>query len=459
MPHKFIPAKERMGNNSSIRPYWLFPLLLTIPVLVFWRPGQFFFILDDWTAIIQMKYHTIWDYLMMPDAEMLIPCSRLIYYFLINLFGIHYDWLLLVNCLLTGVNTFILYLFFKNLLKPNVALALSILYAGAAVHSATAQMAYYLNAILCMFFFLLSLRLTQSYVRKPSIPRLLGIGLLAWFSINSWNFTLFAIWALPLYPLLLGGERRRRQFWFLNLVVSLAFFGFAAEYFWFAGFGAVGSHNSQILGQLPSFSFLIHWLVGAVLAPFHFLLHLKVNPIQSLAVGLATFSLPLILTMWAGEPMERKRLLWALLLNALPFFLVALSRHQFTFIQAMSDRYGVFTLVGPLLIVGTAWDLLARKFPAQHWVRTFLPMLIIASVLWLQVRPNPGIRDIYLNLGREARIQFLKLTDATERDRIADVTLSDQPFFTAGHPMGVNPHLTNSQAVSIYWYLSGPPRQ
>jgi hypothetical protein len=442
---------------SSIKPYWLFPLLLTIPVLVFWRPGQFFFILDDWTAIIQMKDSTIWSFIMMPDAEMLIPCSRLVYYFLINLFGIHYDRLLLVNCLLTGVNTFILYLFFKNLLKPNVALALSILYAVAAVHSATAQLAYYLNAILCMFFFLLSLWLTQSYVRQPSITRLLGIGLLAWLSVNSWNLTLLAIWALPLYPLLLGEDRRMRQFWSLNLVISLAFFGFAVEYSQFVSFEVVGSLNPQILVQLPTFSFLIYWLVGALLAPFYFLLHLKVDLIPSVEIGLAILFPSLILILWAGEPMERKRLLWALLFNMLPFFLVALSRHKFTFQQAMSNRYGILTLVGPLLIVGTAWDIMARKFPAHHWFRTFLPIVIIAIALGVQLCSTPGIRELYLNLGRQAKVQFLKLGDVTERDRIADTTLSDQPFFTVVYPIGVNSHLTRRQAISIYWYLSGQP--
>ena len=171
----------------------------------------------------------------MADGEVFMPVTRFIYYILIHLFGVNYGWLILINCLLTGLNGFLLYLIFKSHFKPNLALALSLLYAVAAVHSATAQMAFYICAILCLSFFLLSLLFTQIYVRRPSTMSLLGIGLFAWLSVNSGNFSLLGIWTLPIYAALFGTAGAKRHLVRLIAVIGLVFLGFTAEYFMFNG--------------------------------------------------------------------------------------------------------------------------------------------------------------------------------------------------------------------------------
>ncbi len=46
----------RPPSPGSRRHLKALVLLLAVPVLVFWRPG-FFYIIDDWTALIQMAQH------------------------------------------------------------------------------------------------------------------------------------------------------------------------------------------------------------------------------------------------------------------------------------------------------------------------------------------------------------------------------------------------------------------
>ena len=148
-----IKAENGIGPQyHNVRLLGVLLLFLVIPVILFWR-RDLFFILDDLTLIHQMDGNSVWIFSRMADCEMIMPVSRSIYYTLVQLFGANYGLLILINSLITGLNAFLLYLIFKNHFKPNLAFALSFLYVVAAVHSATAQMAYYICAILCLSFF------------------------------------------------------------------------------------------------------------------------------------------------------------------------------------------------------------------------------------------------------------------------------------------------------------------
>ena len=171
--HQIQPERGIAGGNHNVKQLGILLLFLVIPIILFWR-RDLFFIRDDWSLLHLMVDTNLWVYIRMADGEVLMPVTRFIYYILIHLFGIHYEWLILINCLLTGLNGFLLYLIFKSHFKPNLALALSLLYVVTAVHSATVQMAFYICAILCLSFFLLSLLFTQIYIRRPSDHELTG---------------------------------------------------------------------------------------------------------------------------------------------------------------------------------------------------------------------------------------------------------------------------------------------
>ena len=149
-------------------PLLVLLVLLALPVIIFWRP-VFFYILDDWTALIQMAERPFGQYLVTPDGEQWFPFFHLVYYGLVKIAGEHYSLLVLINCLGTGVNAFLLYNFFRRHWEPGLALTLSLLYAVAAVHHATAWNAFYFGYLMSLGFFLGALLLTDGY-RTPRNP-------------------------------------------------------------------------------------------------------------------------------------------------------------------------------------------------------------------------------------------------------------------------------------------------
>ena len=144
------------------------------------------------------------QYLVTPDGEQWFPVFHLLYYGLVKIAGERYSLLVLINCLGTGVNAFLIYTFFRRHWEPGLALTLSLLYVMAAAHHATAWNAFYFGYLLSLGFLLGALLLTDRYLRAPSGGKLWGIGVCAALSILSHNYPLLGLLALPLYVLLMG---------------------------------------------------------------------------------------------------------------------------------------------------------------------------------------------------------------------------------------------------------------
>jgi hypothetical protein len=452
--HQIQPERGVAQKPQTIIRWGIILLFLVIPVILFWR-RDLFFILDDWSFLHLMVGNNLFVYVRMADGEVLMPVTRTIYYILIHIFGVHYEWLILINCLLTGLNGFLLYLIFKSHFKPNLALALSILYITAAVNSATAQMSFYICAILCLGFFLLSLFFTQIYVRRPSTMSLLLIGLCAWFSVNSWNFSLLGIWTLPVYAAWFGRTGAQRQLGRLVGVIGLVFLIFTAEYFTLNGLAGATSHNPQLFSQFLSWSYVSHWAVGSLLAPFDFLFGVEFRWQTKIVIGLAIFMSTVALIMRAGNLAEKKLCFWAILLNALPFSLVSLARHHFLVGQAFTDRYAIFTIIGALFLLGATWQIIAAKLPARRSTRVILPLAILAAMIGTQVHTLPISTRLYVELSQEAKLRYSNLRDRDVRAQLSGAAEKDRIFFNQNQPFPVHPSLNNGQAVAIYQFLAG----
>src|SRR4030043_321642 len=338
-------------------------LLLAVPVLIFWRP-IFFYILDDWTALIQMAELPFGQYLVRPDGEQWFPFFHLIFYGLVKTAGEKYYLLALVNCLGTGANAFLLYLFFRRHWSWGLALTLSLLYAGAAVHHAIAWNGFYVGYLLSLGFFLGALLLTDSYLKTSGGARLWGIGLCAGLSVLSHNYPLTGLAALPLYALIMGEGEGRGKFWPLAFVVGAVYLIFAVGYYKYAGVSAATSHNLRVFSGLPGLAYLTHLLYGAFLSPFFYLFwgHYYF-PGGAYVAGVSLMALSLAVVWGWGGPPDKRLVLWALLANVLPFVLVSLTRYQRSVNQAFVARYGIFTLIGALILLGTAWRLLSDRLP------------------------------------------------------------------------------------------------
>jgi len=423
-------------------------LFLALPLALFWR-GGFFFIEDDWAILSQIVGYPFWQYLATPDGEVWMPLSRAVYYGLVSVFGDRYTILLLINCLAGGVLAFLFHLFLKRHFPPVTALVLGLIYGGAAVQTSLNQVAFYNNALLCYIFFLLALLLTDNYLRSSSRAALAGIGGCAFLSLVSWNFTLMAVWALPLYIAILGGREKTRQCLAVGLVVGLAFLIFALGYFTFAGFSAAASHNRGIVGSLPGPAYFLHWFFGACLFPFFYLFWGHYHfPIWAYVLGGGVLALSLALIWGWGDVREKRLGMWALVLNASPFVLVSLARYQRAVTQAAAPRYAVFTLMGALLLVGTAWGIMKRGMSPGLTAR-LLPLGVLAMMVGGQLLGLPHWYRLYGKTSRGAQ-EFYQHLDAAG-------SLTEESAGELIPPQNWYPErlrLTVGQAVRIKGFLS-----
>jgi hypothetical protein len=391
-----------MQKTETVFPvYIIFLTLLLIPVAFYWR-YDLFFLWDDWTELDFIAHNNFAKYLVMPNGEIFFPFFHLIFYALVKFVGEYHGFFVLVNCLGTGVAAFLIYLFFRNHLSSNLALLLSLLYAGSAVHPAIAWNAFYLCYILCLIFFMAALLLTDSYRRSPSYMALWGIGLFSWLSIHSHNYTLLALLVLPIYVLFMGGVKSMRKAVYLAGVLGILLLSFVGEYLAFAGIKSTTFFNQSVLSTVPDYTFFTFWICGAFLSPVYFLFggHFQV-PLLAVIFGNLLLGVCILVIWVMGTPLERRLGLWALLLNALPFLMVSLGRYMFTYDYAFTARYVFFTLVGAMLLVGITWTILSRRIPAGNFLR-LLAFGIIAVMISSQIFTMPCWQKGYLHMSRKA---------------------------------------------------------
>jgi hypothetical protein len=437
---------------APVRPLPVLLLLLALPVLIFWKPG-FFYILDDWTALIQMAERPFGQYLVTPDGEQWFPIFHLLYYGLVKIAGERYSLLVLINCLGTGVNAFLIYNFFRRHLEPGLALTLSLLYVIAAAHHATAWNAFYFGYLLSLGFLLGALLLTDGYLRAPSGGKLWGIGLCAALSILSHNYPLLGLLALPLYVLLMGEKVSWGAFWAVAGVVGLVYVMFALGYFRFAGFSAAASRNFQVFSSLPGPAYLLHILCGALVSPFLYLFWGHYHfPIPAYIAGVALLTASLAAIWFWGGKADKRLALWALSANVLPFFLVSLTRYQRSVSQAFVARYDIFTLIGALLLIGIAWRLLAARMPSRRLAGA-LGGVILAVMVWGQFFSLPLWTAKYLEMSRLAKKCYVMLNHGTSASQSMPAEEYGK-FCPDAHPT-----ITPGQARAIRRLLGGVPGQ
>jgi hypothetical protein len=434
----------------KLNPLLVLLILLAVPVMIFWRP-VFFYILDDWTALIQMTEHPFGQYLVTPDGEQWFPFFRLLYYGLVRTAGEHYSLLVLINCLGTGVNAFLIYRFFRRYWEPGLALTLSLIYVMAAAHHAIAWNAFYFGYLLSLGLFLGALLITDRYLHQPSGAKLWGIGGCAALSILSHNYPLAGLMALPLYLLIMGGKNARRSFWAVTGVIGAVYLLFFIGYLSFAGLPAAASRNFQVFSGLPGPGYLLHLFYGAFLSPFFYLFWGYYHfPIPAYIAGVALLTLSLaVIWRWGGVAAKRLAL-WALLANALPFVLVSLTRYQRSVNQAFVARYDIFTLFGALLLVGTAWPLVAARLPSRRWANA-LAGVILAAVVCGQLFSLPLWTAKYLEMSGLAKKCYITLNRGPQASQA--ITPGEYRKFCPD----AYPTITPGQAQAIRRLLGGVP--
>jgi hypothetical protein len=256
---------------------------------------------------------------------------------------------------------------------------------------------------------------------------------------------------LPLYLLIMGGKDSWLPFWTVTAVIGAVYLMFMIGYLSFAGLPAAASRNHGIFARLPGPAYLLHLLCGAFLSPFFYLFWGYYHfPIPAYIAGVALLTLSLVAIWHWGGVAEKRLALWALLANGLPFFLVSLTRYQRSVSQAFVSRYGIFTLIGALLLVGTAWRLLAVRIPQRRWANT-LGGIILAVMLCGQIFSLPLWTAKYLRMSRAAKKCYTVLNQGAHASQA--ITAEEyRKFCPDAHPT-----ITPGQARAIRDLLGGGP--
>lgn len=434
---------------------------MTIPVIIFWHP-YFFFMADDWTALISVANNTVWNYLNAMDAEQWFPFFHLIYYGMLKIAGPNYSIMVFISGLLSGITSFLVYQFFQLHLRRLLALILALLYAGAAVHTSTIFHPYNVCYILGFGFFVGALLLTDRYLRRPSWPTLGGIGLCCLLAILSHSFAILTISAVPLYGLILGTGGPRRDFWPMAALTAGIYLCFLIGYFTFGGVTTATSQNHELFSGLPGPSYYLYVFTGSILAPnyhlfpeglffpglFKALFGLEFRFLGVCVIGMFFFLLALGLIGFRGDHREKRLCLWILLANLLPFILVGLVRYKISIQQALAHRYGVFTLMGSLLIAGIAWRIFTRIFSSRYPWTPLLSLPLLAFIIVSQALSTSGWKVHYQKLSKVTRACYENLPKGDDLDEVeAKKLFCPDKYASVG--------ITKSQALVIRRFLEG----
>ncbi len=264
------------------------------------------------------------------------------------------------------------------------------------------------------------------------------------------NYPLLALLTIPLYALLVGGPNRKRAFWALSGTVLVVLLVFAIGYLLFANLNAVKSLNPEILTSLPDRSYWYYCFLGSFCYPLsHTFWGGNLSPMRAFLFGMLLLGPMAALIFLKGKPDEKGLAIWALLLNALPVLLVGLGRHQMSLLQAGIERYGIFSLVGALFLVGISWTILARMWTLSPAYQTFLPVAILSVMICLQLFPTPQVLIIYREWNREARNCF---NERKVQEVLANPGEADELLCPGAHPF-----LTRGQAIAIHRFLAAQP--
>jgi len=286
--------------------------------------------------------------------------------------------------------------------------------------------------------------LTVRYLRSPSFWVFLGIAVSSEASIMFHNYSLLAVLAIPLYALLLGVSNRRRAFWELSGVIFLSLLVFVIAYLNFANLGAVKSINKDIFSSIPGWSYWFYCFLGSLSYPFcHVFWGGTLSPIKAFILGMLLFGPLATLILLKGKPNDNKLALWALILNALPVLLVGLGRHQMSLLQAGMERYGIFSLVGTLFVVGISWGIISKMWLIPPSCQTVFLTWALFVMVCLQLFPTPQVLLIYREWNQEARNSYIALK---AQGVVANPT--DKLLCPGEHPF-----LTKRQAMDIYRFL------
>ncbi|OHE38502.1 MAG: hypothetical protein A3K40_01190 [Syntrophobacterales bacterium RIFOXYC2_FULL_60_23] len=151
-----------------------------------------------------------------------------------------------------------------------------------------------------------------------------------------------------------------------------------------------------------------------------------------------------------GERADKRLALWALSVNFLPFFLVSLTRYQRSVNQAFVARYDIFTLIGALLLIGTAWRLLAARMPSRRLAQA-LGGVILTVMVAGQLLSLPIWSAQYREMSRLARKCYVELNRGTPVSQ--PLTAEEYGKFCPD----AHPSITPGQARAIRRLLAGVP--
>lgn len=411
-------------------------ILLFLPLAVFWRP-HFFFLFDDWTELFHIAQSGFIHYALSPNGEIWFPLFRIIFYGLVKIIGEHYGVFIALNCMLLGVNSLLFNAIVRRHVNSRIAGALSVVFVISSANSVIVWNAFYLCYLLSLMFFFIAWLCVIDFLKQDAgrSPYSLFVTCLA--SLLCHPYLLLAFCVFPLYAIVLDHRAYFRKAIKIGVLVSAALATYTIAYLLQNSIQIVSFAAPDATGTFNIFNYLAHLFYGAVLSPFT---QLNFIPDQAavrsfaLMAGGVLFACLVAVSFFCNAP-EKSLAFSGICINVFSFALVSLERHQLFLQQALSTRYGFFSIIGLLLVFGALWNALLRA-EIDKILSVLAPACCLGYLYFQTLGAFAALDGQYVHLARASRLSyegFTRLSDTYSSDEATSALLYPQlRTFTQG---------------------------
>lgn len=395
-------------------------ILFFLPLMVFWRP-HFFFLFDDWTELFNITQSGFAHYVFSPNGEVWFPLFRTFFYFLVKIIGENYGAYIAINCFLLGVNAMLFNAIIRRHLNSGIAGTLSIVFAISSANSVIVWNAFYLCYLLSLLFFFIAWLRVIRFLTQDSEHTPYSLLVYSLASLTCHPYLFLAFWIFPLYAILLDRRAYRKKAIRIGMLVAIALAAYTAVYLLLNSIHIVSFAAPDTARTFNILSYLAHLYYGAILSPFtqlNFIADQATVRSFALITGGVLFACLAAVYSFCNAT-EKSLAFSGICINIFSFALVALERHQLFLQQALSTRYGFFSIIGLLLVFGALWNAILRV-KIDKILSVLAPVCCLGYLYCLSFGAFATLDAQYTHLARASRLSYEGFT------RLSDTYTSDE---------------------------------
>ena len=377
---------EKLLTNKNANLFILFTFIL-ISVLLYYRDGYFFF-WDEWDLLYGLSTNNIFDWSIIPHNEHLKPFFKLTWGLLINIFKENYGYIVLINCVLIGINSFLMLIFLQKFgINKKSSLILSLFYLIGLPAFSLACPSFMSCISLSVMLLILSIIFLINYLEKHNFRWLLLSSLFIFVSSGFYNLTmLMPLFLLTLAILYSKTNLNKTQLIQTFLTYGMTLFIIVGLYLIIAS-NAISVHRNVL--DIKWDSFIKFWIKFMFGTPFYYFIpvellkewfpiinteHVRTIIIPTIFCILTCYILLSIFRKSIGN--GKRTLALGIIFLFICSILITISRHRFGSNVAFSPRYHPYILISSSLILGLWFKYNWQKYKYDRLNKVVIVMII-----------------------------------------------------------------------------------